>query len=369
LAMFAAGLVIAGVAPDIVTFLIGRVAQGLGGGAVIVAAYVVVARTFPAELRPRVFAALAGAWVVPALVGPAVAGLIADASSWRWVFLGLAPLAAAGVVLLLPSLRGVPRWEGSTSGPRLGVGGAIVLSGGLLLLQTAGQRHDPWSLPLVAAGLLLLLPPLQRLLPDGAFRLRSGLPSAVVLRGVIAGAFFGAEAYLPLALTRLHGGSPTEVGIPLTVGALGWTCGSWWQGRHANRTGPLVPLRAGFCLVAVGVGSLALLAVDGVSLWAALPMWVVAGMGMGLAMPTISVLTLSLSPDSEQGANSSALQVSDMVGSILGIALAATVVAALGLGRLDTALLVVDPALAAVALLGALVCSRAVAQPAAKPPR
>ena len=206
----------------------------------------------------------------------------------------------------------------------------------------------------------MVLPPLRRLLPDGALRLVAGLPTAVVLRGVLGAAFFGAEAYLPLSLTRLHHGSPTQVGIPLTVAALGWASGAWWQGRHAARTGPLVPLRAGLVLVAVGVGALTVLTIDSVSLWAALPIWIVAGGGMGLAMPTVSVLTMSLSPESEHGANASALQVSDMVGSILGIALAATVVASLGLARLDSALLIVDSALASVALVGAALCARAV---------
>ena len=112
LVLFAAGLVVASAAGDIAVFLVGRVLQGLGGGSIIVALYVLVARAFPDVLRPRVFALLSTAWVVPALVGPALAGLVTAAVGWRWVFAGIAPLAIGGTVLLLPVLRGLAPREG-----------------------------------------------------------------------------------------------------------------------------------------------------------------------------------------------------------------------------------------------------------------
>src|SRR3954467_5646248 len=62
LSMFAAGLLMGGLAPDMSVFLAGRVLQGLGAGALIVAVYVLVARVFPEGRRPRVLAGMAGAW-------------------------------------------------------------------------------------------------------------------------------------------------------------------------------------------------------------------------------------------------------------------------------------------------------------------
>ena len=69
LAMFGVGLLTAGLAPDMAVFTLGRAFQGLGGGSLIVAVYVVIARAFDEERRPRVFAAMSGAWVVPASPG------------------------------------------------------------------------------------------------------------------------------------------------------------------------------------------------------------------------------------------------------------------------------------------------------------
>jgi MFS family permease len=356
LALFGVGLLTAGLAPDMAVFTLGRAFQGLGGGSLIVAIYVVVARAFDPEHRPRVFAALSGAWVVPALVGPAAAGAVADWVGWRWVFLGIAPLAALGALMLVPVVRRVAA-TGTAAAPRLGLVGGVRLAGGLAVAQLAGQRHDLTTIPLLLLAVAAAGPPLVRLLPPGALRGGRGLPTAVVLRGLLSGGFFGAEAYLPLTLARLHHGAPTEVGIPLTLGAVGWSAGSWWQGRfRAEDRRPL--LRVGFALVALGVASLTVLSSGDVSLWVAAPIWMVAGAGMGLAMSSLSVLVLHLSPVPEQGANSAALQVADVVGSVVGVTIAATAVLVAGAPHLATALQVADPLLALIGVAGLLLVPR-----------
>ena len=85
LLLFAAGLVIGAAAPTMLLLVIGRAVQGLGAGAVSAAAVTTVARGYPADERPRVFALMSTAWVVPSLVGPAVSGVIAETVGWRWV--------------------------------------------------------------------------------------------------------------------------------------------------------------------------------------------------------------------------------------------------------------------------------------------
>jgi hypothetical protein len=94
-------------------------------------------------------------------------------------------------------------------------------------------------------------------------------------------------------------------------------------------------------------------------MWLAVPVWTVAGTGMGVAMPTISVLLLERSTADRQGANSAALQISDMVGSIVGIAAAGALVQGFGLGRLSHAVVIADLILAAIAAFGATVAVRA----------
>jgi MFS family permease len=211
---------------------------------------------------------------------------------------------------------------------------------------------------LLLAGGLALSAPLRRLLPEGSLTLRPGLPTVVLLRGVYSLTFFGAEAYLPLTLTKLHHGTPAIVGIPLTLAAVGWASGSWLQGRGTGGAGQL--LSWGYALVGVAVCALVVVSFEAVSLWAAAPLWGVAGFGMGLGYPAASVLTLGLSPEDEQGANSAALQVCDVIGGIIGIAIAATLVTATGPAHLDVAMRIANPLLATAALAGIGLSRRAV---------
>ena len=107
LVLFVVGLVVAGLATSMAAFVAGRALQGLGAGLNIVSLYVVVGRLYPEAMRPRLFSVMSSAWVIPALVGPSVAGVVADELSWRWVFLAVPPLVLPAVALMLPRLHGL----------------------------------------------------------------------------------------------------------------------------------------------------------------------------------------------------------------------------------------------------------------------
>nr|MBA3653918.1 MFS transporter [Actinomycetota bacterium] len=102
---FAAGLAVGALAPSMFVLVIGRTVQGLGAGAVSAAAVTTVARGYPPDLRPRMFALMSTAWVVPGLVGPALSAVIAETVGWRWVFAGLLPLLAVSGSIAVPRLR------------------------------------------------------------------------------------------------------------------------------------------------------------------------------------------------------------------------------------------------------------------------
>ena len=118
-ALFLVGLVVSGAAVTMHQFLIGRLIQGLGAGGQTVALYVVVARLYPAHLHGRVFAAFAAAWVVPSMIGPFLAGAIADHLDWRWAFLGVAVLTAGAFAMIAVRLRGVDLGGGEPTDRRV----------------------------------------------------------------------------------------------------------------------------------------------------------------------------------------------------------------------------------------------------------
>lgn len=322
LAVFVTGLIIAGTAPAMIWFVAGRAVQGFGSGLAIVSVYVLVAGVYPEMARPKVFAATSAAWVVPSLVGPSIGGLVAEHLGWRWVFLGLVPLVLPAAVMLVPALRGSRKHGALPRGRTLA---AVALAVGTALLVWGIDHRSPLGLP----GLAGLAYGLRVLLPRGTLRLSRGLPTVIAMRGLLGGTMAGTEAFIPLALVTRHDFSPTEAGIVLTMGALGWSAGSWWQGRFID--GSRVRFAVlGAALLATGVAGVALAL--NTSGWAAVPAWIVGGLGMGMAFPTLSVLALNFSAPSEQGANSSALQISDTLGSSLGVGVAGALVNAAGLG-------------------------------------
>src|SRR5687768_14306962 len=111
IASFTAGSVLAAVAGSWTLLLLGRALEGLGAGALGVVTYASASRAYPAEMYGRMLALMSSAWVLPSLAGPAVAGLIADQLSWRWVFVLLLPFLPVAVALTLPGLRALSRPE------------------------------------------------------------------------------------------------------------------------------------------------------------------------------------------------------------------------------------------------------------------
>src|SRR4029079_15471627 len=147
LALFAIGLLAGGLAPSMLILVVARFVQGLGAGTLQPIAYVAIGRTLPETLRPRMFAWLSTAWVLPGVIGPAIAGTVGENIGWRFVFLGLLPLIAVAGALTLGALRNVAPAPVHPDDPaavarrgRLPLALAVALGAGLLTAGlTAGE--------------------------------------------------------------------------------------------------------------------------------------------------------------------------------------------------------------------------------------
>lgn len=357
IALFCAGLIVAGTAGDMAVLLVGRVVQGMGAGAATVAMYVLIAQAFEKTDRPAMSAVLAGAWVVPSLIGPVVAGFVTVAFGWRWVFLGLVPLLVVGTAFVVPVVRRLPAANRELNRvARKGlVVAAIAAALGVAAITAGAQQLDWVSAPVIAVGLGLTVFAVRRLLPCGTFRAGRGLPSVVLSRGMMAGAYNAAESYVPLILTAVHGLTPSLAGLPLTIGALGWSAASAWQGRYAHLSRSRL-LRVAMAMVAVGIAGVSFVALRQVPSWVLFPAWVFAGTGMGIGMPAVSVLVLGQSPDDEQGFNSSAVQLAEVMATVTLVGLGGVLINVLGsTSHPGGALLLFDLVLAGIAALGALI--------------
>ncbi|MCE7007928.1 MFS transporter [Kibdelosporangium philippinense] len=353
--LFMAGLLVAGLAQSMWMLLIGRALQGFGGGTISIAIYVMIAYVFPERAQPAAFGILSAAWVLPSLVGPAAAGLLTEHASWRWVFLGLVPLASVGALLLLPAVRKLPVGVDSADAARPGLALAAVAAAlGIAALTWAAEHPSLATLLLGIAGVSVLLPSLFRLLPKGTLAARPGLPVTILARGLLAGAYTAIEVYVTLTLTAVHGYSPVLAGLPLTVGALAWSAAAVLPARNPD-IDRLVFVRWGFTLLAVGALGMLLVTPTWGWGWISFVAWIVASSGMGLGYSSLSVLTMRYSTLQEQGANTAALQVSERVASAVLVGAGGVLLSLLASPQQPSfAMAILDVSMAAIAVIGVL---------------
>jgi Arabinose efflux permease len=329
--LFVIGLLVAGTAPTMWMLVIGRLIAGLGGGAVTVALYVIVARVYPPRVQPKIFGAFAAAWVVPALIGPFVAGLVAQYTSWHWVFLGVVVLVVPAVVMVWRPLRALtvdrdaerPAW--SAARIAWSTLAALAVLGLNLSADAVGWLR--WAGPVVAVAVALTA--LRPLMPVGALRVARGLPSVIVTRGLLAGAYFGSEVYVPYLLISEHRLAPQIAGLALTGAGVAWATASWVQGRAGESLTHAASVRLGVGVVSIALIALFACTVLGWPTWMVIAVWAIGGAGMGLAYPRLSVMTLDASTPWNQGLNSSAMSIADSAGAATAIAGTGIVFAAL----------------------------------------
>ncbi|WP_353829121.1 MFS transporter [Agromyces sp. SYSU T0242] len=329
--LFVTGLVIAGLAPSMPVLVLGRLVHGIGGAAVIVPLYVIVARVYPASVRSRVFAGFAAAWVIPSIVGPAIAGYVAEHVGWRWVFLGVIALVLPAALMMLAPLRRVlDRVQGDRTVPwsRRRLGWSLLAAAAALGVGVAAGLAEPWRWVVALASIAVTVVVVRPLLPTGTLRAARGIPATVLVRAVVAGAFFGSEIYLPKLLIERDGLPAGLAGAVLTGAGISWAAASWLQGRLDARLSNTEVIRIGAVTLATAVALVLLIAVFALPPFAAFVAWTLAGAAMGFMYPRFSVAVLEQSAQREQGFNSAALSIGESLGAAIALAVTALVATA-----------------------------------------
>jgi len=226
--IMAAGCVMSALAPDIATFLVGRLIQGLGSGWISGFAMVAIALLFPERHLARVFASVTFVWGIATVLGPLFGGLVVETGDWRDVFWLFALQTAVFAVAAPFLLRGSAKAGGGPGIPWLQL---AVLGVGVGAIAVADVVRAPAiSIALVAAGLAVLTLVIWidhraqvRLLPHRAGDLRTVCGSGYLAMFALTAATMGFAIYGPPILQVLRGFSPLAAGYTIGAESAAWT--------------------------------------------------------------------------------------------------------------------------------------------------
>ncbi|PRI10073.1 MFS transporter [Leucobacter massiliensis] len=310
--VFAAGTALAACSPAMQLLVAGRAVQGLGAGLLTGLGFATIRAVLPSELWTRATGLVSAMFGVGTLFGPALGGLFAQFGAWRAAF---AALAGVAILLVFVTARALPR-ERPEQPARTPIPfpSIVALAVTAALLSLSSTLSGAW-IPLTIAGalaLLLLFFALDARNPNGV------LPRLAYVRGnplkwvylTVAGLCAGitAENFIPLFGQQLAGASPIVAGILGAAPSVGWTTAQVLSvsagermARARVRTGPVV--------VVAGFAAYGLLQRADAG-WADLAIWAVllflAGAGVGMAYPHLSVAAMRASDDPAEGAKAAA---------------------------------------------------------------
>ena len=254
------GCVVCASAPTMPVLLVGRMVQGLGGGALVALVYIAQDRFFPNRLVPRIVACLSVVWMASALSGPLIGGAFATAGLWRFAFWSFALqglLLAAAVRPLLARARA----EAAVQARPIPVLRLSFVAGAILSFSFAGVVASATA----AAGLVLsgcaclVLFAVRdsaagrtRLLPGHALDLAHPVGCGVVMTFVLSLCMMSFLVYGPILLIRLYQLTPLQAGLVVLTESLGWTAGAFFlSGLAPAQEGRLIRWGSGMLLASL----------------------------------------------------------------------------------------------------------------------
>jgi EmrB/QacA subfamily drug resistance transporter len=314
-----------------------RAGQGLGAAMLSPAALSIITASFQGAHRARALAAWGAVGGAGAAIGVLVGGVLTEFADWRTIFYVNLPVAA---VLLVASVKIVPadsqkpRWRGlDLAGAALATGSLAAIVYGITQAGTAGwtslQTH------------VLGLGGLAGLVAFAVYELHVDAPllhvrrvadravgGGLVLMLAAAGSIFGLFLLSSLYLQNVLGMGPLATGLAFIPLALSAGIGAHGAGHLVARHGVRGPLAGAFAVAAVGMILLSRLDQHGSYLADVLPGMLIAGLGLGVAVVSVSMAILTGSRAEEAGMLSGLNSTGHEIGGTLGIAIFSTIAAA-----------------------------------------
>ncbi len=311
--IFAVGLILAALANNMYVLIGSRALQGFGAGAMYTCIYTAISLSYPDELRAKILGALGTAYVLPSMLGPYVAGVIAQQFSWRFVFWGVLPFLLLAVLLSMPVFRKLkmPNVQEKKETGVIGLSVLLAIGTGIFL-SGLGMLPKMLGIVLLLVGLSLMTQPLRKLLPKGTLTFRSGLSSLIASRGLFFAAYVSTQNFLVLALTDTKGLTSDRAGLIVASAAISWCIVAMLQARWDEADqgrGRHKRIILGILLIIIGIAIMVW--VPAINIILAVLGEIILGIGIGLAHTVSGTVAFALAKEGEAGQVSGNLQFAD----------------------------------------------------------
>jgi EmrB/QacA subfamily drug resistance transporter len=328
LALFAISSLVCGLAPNVETLIAARTVQGLGAAAMFATTFALLNSSYSGRDRGTAYGmwgAVAGA---AAAVGPIIGGVLTQAVSWRWIFFVNIPISVVAIALCLTRL--VDTHEKRKA--RVDVAGIVTFTAAISAIVYAMIRANEhtwsnavtWWLMGAAAVLLVAFVLIERATPSAMLDLalfkRASFVGVMVCAVLMTFSAFAAFTYTSIWLQSVLGLSPIEAGLtglPMSVMAFAISAA---VGRflHGNRAG----LAIGGGLLFIGAGGVigSFMMHGDAKWWALVPGFLVVGIGVGFATPTVGSAAMAAVPVERGGMAGGAVNTARQLGFAFGIA-------------------------------------------------
>jgi EmrB/QacA subfamily drug resistance transporter len=338
LVVFTAASLLCGLTGDQNQLIVFRFVQGVGGALTAAVVLGMIVTMFP-EPRERAKAIGVYSFVQAggSSLGLIVGGTLTQSLNWHWAFFINIPIGVVAVLLTWRLFEDDPG-PGLREGADL-TGALLVTSGLMLLVYTIVKAGEyAWSdtriWGLLALSLVLLAGFVMRqakagkpLLPLRLFRSRAVSGANLIMMLMVAG-LFGFQFMTALYLQRVLGLGALQTGLAfLPTPVLIATISLGFSARLNLRFGSRRVLPVSLGLIAVALGLLARVPVDGVYAVDVFPVLVLLGAAFGAAMPALMGEAMSTASPDDSGVASGLINTTQQIGAAVGTAVLATLAA------------------------------------------
>ena len=366
LGLFTVASAAAALAPNVGVLIAARAVQGAGAAVILPLGLALLSAAFPASKRGAaigIFSAITG---IAVAIGPLVGGAVVEGIDWHWIFWVNVPIGLAAIPLVLTKMQ-----ESCGADTGLDLRGLALVS--LAALATVwgfvrGNEVGWGSAEVVAsliAGVLLAIAFVawerrarEPMLPLAFFRSRAFSAGNAAIFFTFASLFAAVFFFAQLLQTGL-GYGPLDTGLRLMPWTATFITIAPVAGALADRIGERPLMVTGLSLQALGMAWVALIADSSMSYTELLAPFIVAGVGVSMAIPAAQNSVVASVADDALGKAAGANSMMRELGGVFGIAVTVAVFA--GAGSYLSPAAFVDgfaPAIgvgAALALAGAVV--------------